>query len=68
MGIRRPCYGERAWSLFNCCESVLAHGFADLDYKTAYGHALGLYQNWFTAMAMEGLAAAPSGVKCDWKG
>ena len=41
MGICWPCYGLWAWSLSNCCERLLGHGFADLDYKTAYGHALG---------------------------
>ena len=41
MGICRSCDGVWAWSLSNCCESVLAHGTADLDSKIAYGHARG---------------------------
>ena len=55
MGICRPCYGVRAWSLSNCCERLFGHGTADLDYKTAYGHALGCTKNGIPPWPWEAL-------------
>ena len=55
MGICRPCYGVRAWSLSNCCERLFGHGTADLDYKTAYGHALGCTKNCIPPWPWEAL-------------
>ena len=65
MGICRPCYGVRAGSLANCCERLFGHGTADLDYKTAYGHALGCTKIGLPPWPWEGLLLLRAGIRCD---